>query len=138
MLSGKSAGNRDRGDLIDPAYIGDLFKRFEEPAVKEVADFATKFVAHSADESSRASSSIGGLSFAKIDDCHRAVYDVAFKIVAYILNDGDHGAFPMVQGDIAFNLEHPWAGEADVQSLRDFWDAHDEKYDAWRVSFFQL
>jgi len=138
VLSGKNAANRDRTDLIAPAYMGNLFRRFEDPAVREVSDFATKFIAHSADEASRATSSIGGLSFAKLDACHKAVYEVAFKITAYIVNDGDHGAFPMSQGDIAFNLEHPWASEEDLQALRDFWDAHDEKYDAWRQSFFQL
>lgn len=138
MLSGTDADNRSRGDLIAPDYLGALFKRFEDAAVKEVADFATKFIAHSADQTSRSTSSISGLSFAKLDACHKAVYEVAFKLVAYVMNDGDHGAFPMVQADIAHNLEKPWVSEAELQSLRDFWDTHDEKYDAWRVSFFQL
>jgi len=134
-LSGVSPDNRSRMDRMKSNVLGNMFRRLKDQSVVDVADYATKFIAHSSEQQSRRSDSVEGLSFVQLEDCHRALYEVAWKVSVFVLNESDHAALPVPQGDILIHLDRAWSTEEDHAQLLSMWDKYDDLYDDWRTSF---
>jgi hypothetical protein len=113
-LSGTTFDGRSRNDLMLKKWLdhADAFLACCEP----VKVYVDKFVAHAADPSTRGNLCDGaeGLTLAKLEECHKAIYKAAAFVYGPILWEGSYGALPTPQYGHLAGMDKPWALSADM------------------------
>lgn len=132
-LSGVSAENRTRDDLIREEVFEKIEAILTDSGWKEITNFGNKFIAHAADENSRSLPQDGqsGFSLDKLARCHEGICRAATAIYGPILWEGSRGLIPIPQFDHFEDLDAPWLLPADVESLSNFWHAHVKRVESW-------
>jgi len=118
-LSGVSAENRRRNDLIRPEVLEALSAAIDKSGYGDVVEYGNKFIAHAADEHSRSSLSEDqrGITLQKITECYMSLCQVAQAISSIVLWDCSHGLVPTPQYDPFEHLDEPWLPREGVVSL---------------------
>ena len=95
--------------------------------------YVDKFVAHAADPETRTNLPEGseGLTLAKLEECHQALYRSAAFIYGHILWQGSYGALPTPQYDHLAGLDKPWALPKDVPVVQRAWDDLSSDIEVW-------
>jgi len=123
-FSGVSRDKRSRTDLIRPDYFEALETLLADPAFETLEAYANKFVAHSADERSRAEAGDDvAVTMDRISTCHAAVIKVFHALVSDVFQVGTHS--PLAQRSEPFrNLDKPLVATEQLSDLRRWWLAH--------------
>lgn len=133
-LSGVSAANRARDDLVAKETLQRLAAVFDDPVFKVFQTVRHKTVAHAADAFSRALAVEirTGIKFEEVERAHRLLLGVAQVISASILHGSWRaGAVPQPQQDQFANLDQPYVGAAQIGELHEFWKGLTEVRDDW-------
>ncbi len=131
-LSGVSANERSRGDLIRPGILSDIRGLLDE--CEPVCEYANKFVAHAADPYSRSqiTEEDQAITLDKLEGCYKKLYQVAHFIYCTVLWQSDvTGGLPTPQYDHLENLDKPWATSETLDQLRSLYDEHSDQIDQW-------
>jgi hypothetical protein len=132
-LSGKSVSDRSRYDVMSEKWLdhADAFLVCCEP----IKIYVDKFVAHAADQSTRSNLPEGaeGVTLAKLEECHKAIYKAAAFVYGHILWEGSYGALPTPQYDHLAGLDKPWALQKDMGAVQDAWDKFATAVEEWEA-----
>jgi hypothetical protein len=135
-LSGTSSSRRLRTDTLSEECIGSIKSKIE--SCSNVWKFATKFIAHASDPSSRTglSNDQKGVTLQSLSACHKALFQVAAFIGVRLLQDSMPGSIPTPQFDPIANLDKPWIDMDSFEKARDRWEHHFESIKQWESEPF--
>jgi len=130
-LSGTIPSNRSRDDIIQFFVIKRLIQRLED--CEDVCKYVDKFIAHGADPGNRTglSEEQKGITLGKLDDCYKALYQVANHITATLLYSGTHGALPVPQYDHLENLDKKWIATNNMGQMHQVWENRAKEIESW-------
>jgi hypothetical protein len=125
--------DRSRTDLVSEAVFDRIETILREAGCNDIVKYGNKFVAHAADEHSRATLLDGrfGISLDSIARCHEGICRAAIALYGPILYEGSGGLFPIPQFDHFENLEAPFLSPDHVDELSAFWQANVERIESW-------
>lgn len=123
-LSGIGPARRSRDDLIRMEFFDDLEVSLANPAFETLEAYANKFVAHSADERSRAEAGAEIIvTMDRISKCHEAIIKVFHRLVFDVFQVGIHS--PVVfRGEPFKGLDKPLIATDQLSALRQWWIAY--------------
>jgi hypothetical protein len=127
----KTSGARLRTDTVSIECIISLKSKIER--CRDVWTFATKFIAHAADPSSRSglSKSQKGVTLDQLSACHKALSQVAAFIGGRLLQDTVCASVPAPQFDPLENLDKRWIASGSADKARDCWEKHFDTVKQW-------
>lgn len=130
-LSGAQSDKRRRDDLIEERIFENLSEILDECG--PIRNHVNKFVAHAADPFSRQALSRENysVSLAKLDNCYKAIYQVAYGIYGSLLWKGSMSGLPVPQYDHLENLDKPWMSSANLDRLRGLWHKREQEVSEW-------
>ncbi len=123
-LSGIPSDKRSRDDLIRLEFFEELENLLADPAFETLEAYANKFVAHSADERSRAAAGIDvTVTMDRISTCHAAIIKVFHGLVGDVFQVGTHS--PLAVRTAPFKgLDKSLVATDQLPSLRRWWIAY--------------
>ena len=133
-LSKTSPSQRKPEDCLSEVVLQKLEACLEEPEIKRVVQLRHKFIAHVADQRSRASALNlpGGLTLDGIASAHRMVFRVAAAISGFILyDDGYSNPIPVPQHDQFAYWNRGLAPTEKLENLHQHWSDHEEQRSNW-------
>lgn len=130
-LSGTSSFNRNRNDQIQPFIINRLIDKLK--SCEDVCKYTDKFIAHGADPNNRTalSDEQKGITLACLDDCYKALYQVAYYTTGALLWKGSYGAVPVPQYDHLENLDKKWISTEALDQAHQTWEERTKEIENW-------
>jgi len=131
-LSGVSADERSRGDMIRPEIFHDLRGLLDE--CESVREYVNKFIGHAADPYSRSQITEDDqkITLDKLEEYYKKIYQAAHFIYGSVFWQSDvTGGLPAPQYDHLENLDKPWVKSDDLDRLRSLYDEHSDRIDQW-------
>jgi hypothetical protein len=120
-LSGVPVNKRSRDDLIRMEVFDELEALLADPAFGILETYANKFVAHSADERSRAEAGSDViLTMDRISTCHEAIIRVFHRLVGDVFQVGTHSPVA-VRSEPFKHLDRPLIATDQMSALRQWW-----------------
>jgi hypothetical protein len=131
-LSGTSAQNRARTDLISCSVFKRVDDLLQAPAIRKFRDLRNKFVAHAADQQSRDAAALTGftITMADAEAALRALLRAYDVVQGDILWASGGGLMPTAQFDALEGLTEGLS-TAQEEELRRVWDEIVEARDRW-------
>ena len=128
-LSGVYRENRKRGDIVSGKIFEKLWKTLNTPEIKEIGNYADKYVAHAADPTSRSSISADEISLTmeKIRICQEKIYVVANAISGILLGLSTHSPLPIPQYSVTEGLDKPWLPSDLLSDLHQAWRENEDR-----------
>ena len=126
------ASSRSRTDTIAPSRFQALSAKLE--ACKGMWVFATKFIAHAADPSSRLhlSEPETGITLRRLESCLKALVQVT-ESVSCLLQSGCTVGVAQPQFGVAENLDRAWVATGELEHVRDLFEHYCETIDQWKT-----
>lgn len=140
-LSGKSPEKRSRTDTIDPRVFDTLQAWLNDPVFQKLITIRHNFVAHAADEKSRAATGLDkiGVTLGEIERAHTMLVKTAEVITSQLLYDAHHGqVVPIPQLDQLGHLDKPFAPPTALGELSGWWHKHMDDRAKWTKGSFDL
>ena len=134
-MSGVSAEDRDRADLISNNVFDQISNVVALQEIRDVAFFADKFVAHAADPLSRAevTDEEMAISMSKLATCHAALISATKMICEQLLWDASTTPIPTPQFDAFEHLDTPWVPTPSIEGLQRLWHDRERELSSWQV-----
>lgn len=140
-ISGKTESNRSRGDLVDERVFRTIGAWLDDPVFSWAITLRHKFIAHAADEFSRAQAPLERPrdeldEFAKAQEL---IVRAAHALGIGILYDSFHaGVVPVPQFNQFEHLDLPLTPADRIRALREWWHEHEEARKQWVHKKFDL
>lgn len=130
-LAGVLPTARTRDDLIDVTIVDRLIARLQ--GCEDVCKYVDKFIAHGADPSNREAltDEEKTITLEKLDNCYKALYQVAYYTTGTLLWIGSFGGLPVPQYDHLKDLDKKWITTANLEKAHEMWDAREKEIEAW-------
>ncbi|MBI4125007.1 MAG: hypothetical protein HY609_03100 [Deltaproteobacteria bacterium] len=130
-LSGIMPDRRTRTDTMKPLVVERLRERLDE--CEAICRYADKFIAHAADPGSRAvlRDQEMKITLAKLANCHKVIYRVAYYITGTLLGERSHGGVPVPQYRHLKNLDKRWVNPENLECLEKFWKDRTREIEGW-------
>lgn len=130
-LSKTDPKNRARNDRIDTKIIKNLSKQLK--VCDSLRTYANKFIAHASHSKNRIklTEKQKKITLESLDDCYRAIIQVASFIGAVVLYEHSLGGVPVPQFNHLNDLDKPMISNEDIQALDEFWNNRTNEVDSW-------
>jgi hypothetical protein len=135
-LSGSNQLTRTRAELVDIQVLKRL--RSSLSICDDIRKYADKFIAHAADEESRAGllESQRGVTLDQFSKCTRIIYQVANFISSSVLWDFSILPTQVAQYEVLENLDKSWIRSDGMNAAREIWSKHLEDASRWMSEDF--
>ncbi|MGA2787980.1 MAG: hypothetical protein ABSF60_10675 [Verrucomicrobiota bacterium] len=131
-MSGVLPESRKRSDCVSLEWLERLDSKIKH--CENVKLFATKFIAHPADTSSRAAltNEQAGITLNRIEECLKSLCYVADSVSSQLLQSDSVGGVPTPQTfDVVENLDKGWIAAELLEEVRDLWNQHCDAVKQW-------
>lgn len=134
-LSGTAEDRRCRKDMILKSAFEQIEERLEDASIKKLRILRNKFVAHAADENSRASAGVDafGVSLKELEAAQRCVVGVAQRIELDLLMGSDRRFVGFPGFTDLEHLELPFLPDDRKEEMQAWWESHLESRRNWRM-----
>jgi hypothetical protein len=133
-LSGVAADKRKREDLVSETVFATIRELFNDKAFANILAVRHRFVAHAADEKSRADMNLGGIgvTLAELEKAQKIIVQIAQAIGARLLYGPSHnGIIATPQFDVFLAMDKAFVPTNAMMHLYSFWNAHKDDRDKW-------
>jgi len=140
-LSGVTAGERTRKDLIHENVFATLNQWLDAPVLKKLRIYRNKYLGHAADATSRKDAPLSKLGFSlnEFAEAQRVIIRVATAIGSNILYETALGSVvPIPQMDVYKHLELPVLPAAKKSEMGNWWQKHSREREEWLRERFDL
>ncbi len=140
-LHGQPGAKRHRDNVINDAVFGTIAGMFDHQALRNLTALRHRFIAHAADERSRADMDLGpiGTTLGELEHAQKVVVQIAQLISSRPLYASSHaGIVPVPQFDIFAALDRPFVPTLAINDLHRFWNTHMEDRARWTHEPIQL
>ena len=132
-LTGVSAENRQRDDVIGEKVLTDIEALLDAPDVKLCCGLRYKYVTHAADAHSRSAANLAGfeITLGQIEAAQRSLIMANQRIRRDILWSGVGHPVPTPQFDQFAHLDRAFIPSESLSTLHCWWRKHTSDRDAW-------
>lgn len=133
-LCGTTPEMRSRQDVISDRAIETIEGWFNDPILKKLSEIRHKFIAHAADENSRAAIGLDhiGVTLGEVEQAHQLIVRICEVITAQLLYDAHHGqVVPIPQFNQFAALDTHFVPKNAINELSRWWHQHMESRAKW-------
>jgi hypothetical protein len=131
ILSQVNPKRRTREDRIKIEVLEHLETQIKK--CENIKNYVDKFIAHAAAPETRAglSDEEEGITLARLETCHKIIYQVTSFISGPLLWESNLGGLPVPQYDQLENLDKSWASAKNLEKARKKWDEFAKEVSKW-------